>query len=108
MSICLHVQALFLWMSSKSAREGVPGFALPLPDSKQGRSHRLAGVGRMGWFSWAVSPTTCFQIEGPRCRPKPQDTPPPRTVAAICCPSRCSITGFHGTKLNPMPLSSIA
>ena len=33
----------------------------------------------------------------PRCRPISHATPPPLTVAASCCPSRCSITGFHGT-----------
>lgn len=45
--------------------------------------------------------------DGPLARPISHDTPP-RTVAAIWCPSRCSITGFHGTRLNPMPSSSIA
>jgi len=47
-------------------------------------------------------------IDGMRCRPISHDTPPPRTVAAIRCPSRCSITGFHGTRLKPIPSSSIA
>lgn|GEM_PF-7098059 len=46
--------------------------------------------------------------DDPRCLPMSQDTPPPRTVAAICCPSRCSITGFHGTSENPIPSSSAA
>ena len=41
------------------------------------------------------------QIDIPRCLPTSQDTPP-RTVAATCCPSRCSITGFHGTSEKPM------
>ncbi len=50
---------------------------------------------------------TCFQTEGPSLRPNSHDTPPPLTVAAICCPSRCVITGFHGTSEKPMPSSSI-
>ena len=39
----------------------------------------------------------CQLKDCPRCRPISHETLPPRTVAAICCPSRCSITGFHGT-----------
>lgn len=49
-----------------------------------------------------------YPMVGPRCLPISHDTPPPRTVAAICCPSRCSITSRHGTRLNPMPSSSMA
>lgn len=49
-----------------------------------------------------------IQIPMPRWRPTSHDTPLPRTVAASCCPSRCSITDFQGTRLNPMPSSSIA
>lgn len=44
----------------------------------------------------------------PRCRPSSQVTDVPRTMADTCCPSRCSTTGFHGTRLKPMPSSSIA
>jgi hypothetical protein len=44
----------------------------------------------------------------PSCRPNSQDTPLPRTTAITVCPSRCSITGFHGTRLNPMPSSIMA
>lgn len=48
------------------------------------------------------------QTDGPRRRPISQLTDWLRTMAAICCPSRCSTTGRHGTRLNPMPSSSIA
>jgi hypothetical protein len=44
----------------------------------------------------------------PSCLPNSQDTPLPRTTAIMVCPTRCSITGFHGTKLNPMPSSIMA
>jgi hypothetical protein len=44
----------------------------------------------------------------PSCRPNSQDTPLPRTTAIMVCPSRCSITGFHGTRLNPIPSSIMA
>lgn len=33
---------------------------------------------------------------------------PPRTIAASCRPNRCSITGCHGTRRNPLPSSNIA
>lgn len=49
-----------------------------------------------------------YAIEGPRRRPISHATPVPRGVAANICPSRCSITGFQGTKLNSLPSSSIA
>lgn len=45
---------------------------------------------------------------GSRNRRNSHDTPLPRATAIKVCPSRCSITGFHGTRLNPMPSSSIA
>lgn len=57
---------------------------------------------------WSKRSIDCHPTDGPRYRPISQDTPPPRTVAETCWPSRCSITGFHGTKLKPMPSSSIA
>ncbi|EED41762.1 transcriptional regulator, MarR family [Enterocytozoon bieneusi H348] len=44
----------------------------------------------------------------PCCRPISHEAAPLRIVAAICCPSRCSITGFQGTRLNPLPSSSMA
>jgi len=47
-------------------------------------------------------------IDIPRCRPSSHETLSPRTVAASCCPNRCSITGFQGTRLNPIPSLSIA
>ena len=45
---------------------------------------------------------------GPRDRPNSHDTPLPRTTAVKVCPSRCSITGFHGTRLKLTPSSSMA
>jgi hypothetical protein len=44
----------------------------------------------------------------PRCRPSSQVIDDPRTMADTCCPSRCSATGRHGTRLKPVPSSSIA
>jgi hypothetical protein len=49
-----------------------------------------------------------YPTAGPRTRPISQVAPAPRTVAAICCPNCCSITGFHGTSENPTPSSSTA
>src|SRR5690606_6598117 len=43
-----------------------------------------------------------------RCLPTSHGIPLPRTVAAICCPSRCSTTGRHGTSENTVPSSNIA
>ena len=44
----------------------------------------------------------------PPLPPKIPRTLLPRTVAAICCPTLYSITGLHGTRLNPFPSSSVA
>lgn len=44
----------------------------------------------------------------PCSRPNFQLTKVPRTTALSCCPSRCSMTCFHGTRLNPMSSSSMA
>ena len=41
-------------------------------------------------------------------RPNCQVTDEPRTMAEICLPSRCSISGRQGTRLKPMPSSSMA
>ena len=49
-----------------------------------------------------------YPIASPRCRPSSQDTPLMRVTAVTVCPRCCSITGFHGTRLNPIPSSSIA
>ncbi|WP_416221073.1 hypothetical protein [Pseudomonas sp. RP23018S] len=36
------------------------------------------------------------------------DIAPPRTLAAICCLRRRSITGGHGSGASPMPSSSLS
>ena len=50
-----------------------------------------------------------YETVGPRLPPDfSQVTCPARTVAARVLPSRCSITAFQGTRLKPLPSSSIA
>ena len=43
-----------------------------------------------------------------RDRPKCQVRPLPRITIVIGCPIRCSMSGFQGTKLNPIPSTSMA
>ena len=98
----------FLYYPSR--RQSSPAFSLVVVDAL-----RVAGVGgskrRGGKFrifvSWQAREAVQL-IVNPRRRPTSQDTPPPRTVAASCCPRRCSITGFHGTRLKPKLSSSMA
>lgn len=49
-----------------------------------------------------------YPIDIPRCRSSTHDTLLPRMIAVIVFPNRCSITGFQGTRLKPMPSSSMA
>lgn len=84
-----------------------------LPDCVDG--HRsLCRAGMRGIHHSGFGLTSCAErgdrhaTFGPRDRPNSHDTPPPRTTAVKVCPSRCSITGFHGTRLKPMPSSIMA
>lgn len=85
------------------------GLRRPWPPCARNSQGSARFPGRTGCAGFGLKHRqNSYPMVGPRCLPISHDTPPLGTVAASCCPSRCSITGRHGTRLNPMPSSSIA